>query len=422
MATASVYLDKRRELKDGKYPIQIRVSHKRARKYYRTGYHATEDQLRSILDRNVNVRGVNKIVREKLDKDIEKAELIIASMTVFSFTHFGEKFLSEAEDHKYDVLLSMKAYTEGLDKQSTIEGYLSAVKSFKSYLKSIGKNEELHYGDVSPKWLNAYEQWMLDNNKSWSTIGIYTKYMRRVFNRAIVKGIITRDEFYPFGKYGDDKYVIPSEANVKRALTFEQINKIYHYRCTGETPMKQWRDIWIFSYLANGMNLKDIANLKWKDYNRGKISFERQKTRMSTKSEKKRIVIPLPAPAKKILLKYGTKGKDKDSYIFPFYDNTMDEKRKHDTARQILKNIRKWVNRIGEDLGFEEKVNFQSARHSFATISRNAGVDIEYISKALGHNSLKTTDKYLDSFEEKKIRENQSHLLDANPKTYLKVV
>jgi site-specific recombinase XerD len=39
------------------------------------------------------------------------------------------------------------------------------------------------------------------------------------------------------------------------------------------------------------------------------------------------------------------------------------------------------------------------ARHSFATILKNSGAPVAFISETLGHTSSKTTESYLKSFE-----------------------
>ena len=51
------------------------------------------------------------------------------------------------------------------------------------------------------------------------------------------------------------------------------------------------------------------------------------------------------------------------------------------------------------------------ARHSFATILKRSGINIAIISEALGHSDLKTTQIYLDSFENSQIDEAMKNLL-----------
>ncbi|MBN8853036.1 MAG: hypothetical protein BGO55_14115 [Sphingobacteriales bacterium 50-39] len=39
------------------------------------------------------------------------------------------------------------------------------------------------------------------------------------------------------------------------------------------------------------------------------------------------------------------------------------------------------------------------ARHTFSTVLKRSGVSIEFIQESLGHTNIRTTEKYLDSFE-----------------------
>ncbi len=80
--------------------------------------------------------------------------------------------------------------------------------------------------------------------------------IRSVFNRAIVgKEKLISAECYPLGR---DKYSAPSSVNTKKSLKIEDIGKIFNYK--GNSDVEQWaKDMWIFIYLGNGMNIKDLA-------------------------------------------------------------------------------------------------------------------------------------------------------------------
>ncbi len=66
---------------------------------------------------------------------------------------------------------------------------------------------------------------------------------------------------------------------------------------------------------------------------------------------------------------------------------------------------------ISKRLKIKSTVTTYVARHSFATVLKKSGVNIGIISEALGHHSLKTTQIYLDSFENSQIDEAMRHLL-----------
>ncbi len=52
---------------------------------------------------------------------------------------------------------------------------------------------------------------------------------------------------------------------------------------------------------------------------------------------------------------------------------------------------------IGKDIGYDKPLTTYAAWHLFATVLKRSGTPMEFISESLGHNSLKTTEAYLDS-------------------------
>ncbi|MCD4737485.1 MAG: tyrosine-type recombinase/integrase [Bacteroidales bacterium] len=79
--------------------------------------------------------------------------------------------------------------------------------------------------------------------------------------------------------------------------------------------------------------------------------------------------------------------------------------------RQRVKDINKYVDRIAKGVGITKKVTMYTARHSFSTILKRSGASIEYISESLGHSNIKTTENYLDSFEDEVKREYANRLI-----------
>jgi integrase/recombinase XerD len=94
--------------------------------------------------------------------------------------------------------------------------------------------------------------------------------LRAIFNKAIAENEI-RTDIYPFG---NKKYKIPASKNTKKALSKEQLKKLLEYVPKNEFQKKA-RSFWFFSYSCNGMNIKDIALLKFKDIQEGAVRFYR---------------------------------------------------------------------------------------------------------------------------------------------------
>ena len=74
---------------------------------------------------------------------------------------------------------------------------------------------------------------------------------------------------------------------------------------------------WFFSYACNGMNLKDVALLKYSDIKDDKFYYYRAKTFDKT-SEKTTITIYLTDFTKQVIADYGNE--DKSGFVFDIID------------------------------------------------------------------------------------------------------
>ena len=238
---------------------------------------------------------------------------------------------------------------------------------------------------------------MLELGNSISTVGIYLRSLIAIFNIAINDKIIS-EIYYPFGK---NKYQIPSVKNKKRALNFDEVKQLYLYPTIKGSIEDRSKDYWFFSYLCNGMNMRDIFNLKYRniDLKSNEIRFIRTKTARSKRNEIEYIEIPITKEIKAIIEKWGNKPETPDSYVFPVLVDNITPKQAFERAKQAVKTTNKHLKRIGEELGFRLSLTTYTARHTYSTTLKRLGYSIEFISESLGHSDIKTTQVYLDSFE-----------------------
>ena len=131
---------------------------------------------------------------------------------------------------------------------------------------------------------------MVSKGKSYTTISIYVRHLRTIFNQAIDDDIIDR-KLYPFGK---NKCQPKAPRNIKKALTIEQIKAIIDYEVEKGSNQQVAKDMWLLSYYCNGMNMKDIINLRFKNIQKDRIYFERLKTTTTNKNPKPIIVTLVP--------------------------------------------------------------------------------------------------------------------------------
>ncbi len=387
-------LDTRRAKKDGTYPVKLRLTYQRKQKYYATKYSFTEDEFAKIMQLRPPKK--YKEVQVKLQAIEARANKILEKMPAFSFNLFQEYFtdgkVKENINHQ-DVYAAIESYIDDLRKEGsagTADIYSSGMRSLQAF------QNKLLFADVTPNFLKKYENWMLNQRKSYSTIGIYTRQLRTIFNKAIDEGYVDR-KIYPFGRR---KYQTPTGRNIKKALVIEDIQKIFMYEPENESE-EMYRDFWILSYLANGINVKDMIKLKYRDARDDKIVFLREKTKKSNRVKPKPIVVPLTEEISKIIEKWGNPDKAFNSYVFNYLSDGMSPERELAIKKQLVKQINKYIRRITKKLGIEKDVTTYVARHSFVTVLKRSGASMEFISESVGHSNLRTTEGYADSFEDK---------------------
>lgn len=232
---------------------------------------------------------------------------------------------------------------------------------------------------------------------------MYMTRLRTIINEARKMGIVK-----PSADAFDGGYKLHRGTSRKLALTLEQIKQIARYE--GTPTREMYRDYWLFIYLCNGINITDLARLKYSNIQNGEIVFIRRKTE-KTAAEKREIRAIITPQMQTIIERYGNKPQP-DAYVFPILSKRDNELEKYRKIAVQGNKINRAMIAIGKELGIG-KITTYTARHSFATILKRAGTNIAYISEALGHTNLAITETYLASFEREEREKNARILTDV---------
>ncbi|SDF26440.1 tyrosine-type recombinase/integrase [Cellulophaga baltica] len=410
----SIYHETRRIKENDKYSVKIRVYNKHENikkvRYFTTGIDLTKKEFDTIWlnPENKKLRGSNKEIELKLKAIEKRANDEARAMSVFDFSKFESKLFRKSSDKnniKYHFNSAIGKHTSN-SKIGTAESYrytLSSLANFTEYKKK-GSIERLSFNDITVDWLKEYEKYMIVNNKSYTTVGIYTRTLRVIFNNAIEENDISVD-VYPFGK---NKYKIPRTRKVKKALNAIQLKTLFEAKASNENE-QQAKDFWFFSYASNGMNLKDIALLRYSDFDNDKFTYYRAKT-FDKSSEKTEITIYLTDFTSSIIEKYGNK--KKDGFVFKIVSMSEDSETQYKKIKNFNRYINDHIKRIAKANDLPSDCSFYWARHSFATNSIRKGATMEFISEALNHSDLNVTKNYFAGFEDVAKKEFANSLLD----------
>lgn len=397
-ATADIYLDPRQKA-TGKCSVKIKVTHNRKRKYFSTGIDLTQNEFKKIMTAQRRNRE-QKATLTKLETFKAKANKILDNLEVFTFAKFEEGYF-ESRDINSDVSYAFDKKIKELKENGKI-GTAVTYECAKNSI--IDFRPKLTFAEITSTLLRKYQKSMFSRQRSTTTVSIYLRSLRAIYNAQNIDKTL-----YPFGR-GKDKYTIPTAKNTKKALTLDEVAKIYNYEPNTDTE-EMARDYWMFLYLCNGMNVKDLCLLKQKNLNKDFLIYERAKT-STTNSIQKLIRIALKPESKAIIHKWGINSLDKEAFIFPHLNNEMTPLIQRKVYQQLTKTINKYILRIAKKLEIPHHITTYSARHSFATVLKRSGANIAMISDLLGHSDLKVTQNYLDSFEDEQIQ-TQTDVLTA---------
>lgn len=386
----------------GKYNIKLCVYINGERKYYKTHFNLTKDEWDKL-----NTKNLKDSTLLKYRKDIKAIEAaateILDKLDNPTHESFEESYFDYTQKKDESHLMSF-----WFDKYSA---HLEAAGRPYSYVKHIitSKNSfelfkpKLHLKQVTFTFLRDYTKWMESQLKSDATIKSYMRDMRTTLYFAKEKKAITKDQI-PFG---DGGYTVGTITARKNALTKSQINKIKVLKLTLKSDLDHSRDIFLFQYYCNGMNILDVCKLKYKDIDQSGefFTFIRTKTRKTTTSGKP-IRVHIVPKAQEIIKKWGTN--NIDGYVFPFFEAYENEQTKSKLERNrslfIAKKLNKSLKIISTKLEFPFTITTGTARHSYATVLSRAGVSVMDIGEGMGHSSIKTTQGYIASMDDQRIK------------------
>ncbi len=399
--TVAAILDSRKEKRSGLFPVKIRVTYLRDRKYYTTGKQLSPEaweklpanKSRAAMEVKADIENSFNIVRDHVEE--------IAFSGDFSFDALNQRLKKGSSG---TVNTAFRAKIEALKADEMVGNsmiYDTVLKGLERFARG-----NIAYHTVTSDWLNRYEKFLLAEKKSYSTIGIHMRTLRAILNDAKRIGII-KESAYPFGR---DKYEIKASEGRKMALSLEQIGQIVRYD-DGSDATAKYRDYWLFLYLCNGINMADFVKLKYANIEDGEIYFVRQKTERTNRM--RREIRAIITPEMQAIIDHWGNPPAPDSYIFPILKGGEDAVTVKKKTQYTTRAINKRMAEIGEQLGINH-ISTYTARHSYATVLKRSGANIAYISESLGHNSLQTTETYLASFEKEERQKNAALLTQFN--------
>jgi integrase/recombinase XerD len=435
--------------KEEVYPVRICLNWNKDRRYYQV-IHQGEKLAVALKDwPSINTKKNSTIPKKRAIQDTvaeyeSKVKAAIDRTTrngrPFTWEKFESEFLLNESGRGFLTLFF--DHLETLRKEKRIGTY-NAYKNAYNAFKEFRKGKEISPFDISTKVLKEFEEFLQGENTDKkeknrrqcgkTTIAIYMRTLKVIYNLAADndKSLL---ENYPFARKQTDRnrYKIKSGSGHKgEALSVEQLQKFIAIPTEAGFPDHEAKQIWLFSFHCQGMNMKDICLLKYKDidFRNNRLRYVRAKTKDTEKQEEV-IEIPLSDSIKNIINDIGNRDTRPGNYVFPIVPNglasnvtrrverekTMEE-RITDIIKQKTKMVNTRIQKLCKDNSLDIPLTTYWARHSYANLLKQSGESIEMIRELLGHGDVKTTENYLKRFDadqKKKVNDRITSLLYAS--------
>jgi integrase len=386
MATVRVVL-RRKKNKAGRFPIAIRITKDRKSSFLNTGQYIDEkfwdEKNRNVRKSHPNSKLLNNFIVSKVAEANDK---VLKSEMKSEYESVAEIRNKIVEKKGFDFFIVADMHLQNLKNRNRHHQYDTEFGRIKKLKEFLGK-DVLPFNRLNVALLKKFETHLLHNKMlSTRTVVNYLILIRTIYNLAISESIVDRG-LYPFGK---GKMTIRIPESQKIGFTADEIQKLENAQEITEAQQKAIH-IWLISFYFAGIRVGDVLQLKWADFNDGRLLY-----RMNKNS--KLVSLKVPEKATEIFKNYKDES-ESNGLVFPQLKdidlNNTEEISKR--TQSITRNLNRRLKIAAKQLGIKKNISMHIARHSFGNISGDK-IPIQMLQKLYRHSSVTTTIRYQANF------------------------
>lgn len=380
--------------------LYYQVIHKRKVKWISTEHHISADEW----DENTETimvaagrerKGALALMQCKIDWAFKLWQTILHRMER-SHKNYTVEELCEAfcKEQTYKTvfmfLQEQVAKKELMKRQGTARTYGNAYRRFKAFREDV----DLTFDELTPDMIACYEAWLIDKRLKQNSIRCYLRTLNTLLCKAVEEGLLNNTNLFSHVRLSYVK-------TTKRAISEKELKVIANLQLPENSTMALARDIFMFSFYMRGMPFVDIAYLRKSDLRNGMWTYCRRKTNQC-------LMVEWEKAQQKILDRYAHQMVD-CSYLFPII--TKEDGTEYQQYQRMQININRALKKIGEMAELKMPLTTYVARHTWASVARDMNIPIAVISEGMGHNSIRTTQVYLNSIDMSRINEANKRII-----------
>ena len=261
----------------------------------------------------------------------------------------------------YDFMLSVITDMERQGRYSTAHVYHCALKSAVKY-----GGHSLHMEDLTPGWLQSYQEYLLRQSLLWNTISTYMRMLRAVYNRAVDMGLapyIPRQFKNVFtGRYANHQRAL-KKGEIKRVLLEDVVEEEADRSSESEPAASSdsrnlgWARACLELMLRfHGIPFIDLANLRKVDLRNGYLTIRRHKTGMP-------LSITVDAAAMKLLRRYANNDPS-SPYLLNILNGSLSGKEAYKDYQRALRMLNLQLYRLSRVCRLGKRLSSYMAKHN----------------------------------------------------------
>lgn len=395
MAILKLALDKRRQKKNGTYPIVFTTVLNSKPLRISTGVSVRAEDFN---EQTGVLKGEPKLTESLFKLEslyLKRLQLFLLNHPSVSCTKTLKQFLLNRTTEEVTILNYWNNVVDDLCSKKRFGG----AKVHKQSISTIGKhlNLNIQFKELSYRSLLELEKKLYVSGVSTNGMGVYFRSLRTVCNLAINEDIVNV-EWYPF-----KKYKIKKELTTPRVLNKQELQRYFNLAIDEASPEYKYWCIGMLLFMLRGINITDLLMLTKQNINNERLIYRRSKTgklySINLTSEIYQVLGSFSATT--TLLGISELSEFKSS-------------RRVENITQRRKVINHHLAKIGQSLGFREKLTTYVFRYSYANLAKQMGYPKDIIAEALGHEyGNAVTGIYLEQFDQEVVDKMNQVLIEA---------
>lgn len=338
--------------------VYVEVLHKRVRKLYNTGVkvYAGEWSASKMVINRADSFFLNQHISTLLNKIQNFISRCIQNNKAFDFEDLS-RYLSYDESTNSFLTFMETRMMERKLRPNTLKNHRSSLNILKEF------NGIKTFDDLTAENVRKYDRWLHERYTRQTSVYFHHKELKAYINEAIRAGLITNNPY-------NLVRISHGRSDARRYLEDWELEKIKSAKMPNPSLSKV-RDLFVFQCYT-GLAYVDLSKFDFSKVIERRGKYILRDVRQKSDED---YYIVLLTPAVEILKKY--------DYKLPIITNQQ-------------YNLR--LKAVADHSGLDKNLTSHMARHTFAGICINNGINIEILAQMMGHTDIKTTQIYAKIF------------------------